>query len=224
VILPSTKAKLPYDAIKDFAPVTLIDSADYVLVMHPSMPVRSVKDLIAAARARPGQITFASAGNLSVAHLAGEFFRQHAGVDMIHVAFKGGGPAVIATLSGETTLYFGGPSVVQQSKAGKLRAIATTGAKRSKIFPELPPIAETLPGYEIAQWVGLLAPAGTPREVISQLHTTMSKAIATPKVTQQFVQAGSQTVGNTPEEFATHIRTEIAKWERVVRGLKVAWD
>lgn len=224
VILPSTKVKLPYDAIKDFAPVTLIDSADYVLVMHPSMPVRSVKDLIAAARARPGQITFASAGNLSVAHLAGEFFRQHAGVDMIHVAFKGGGPAVIATLSGETALYFGGPSVVQQSKAGKLRAIATTGAKRSKIFPELPPIAETLPGYEIAQWVGLLAPAGTPREVISQLHTTMSKAIATPKVTQQFVQAGSQTVGNTPEEFATHIRTEIAKWERVVRGLKVALD
>ena len=221
VILPSTKVKLPYDAIKDFTPVTLIDSADYVLVTHPSMPVRSVKDLIAAAKARPGQIVFASAGNLSVAHLAGEFFKQQAGVDLIHVAYKGGGPAVIATLSGETALYFGGPSVVQQSRAGKLRAIATTGAIRSKIFPELPSIGETLPGYAIAQWVGLLAPAGTPRDIVTQLHSTVVKAINTPKAAQQFAQAGSQTVGNTPDEFALHIRSEIAKWERVVRGLKV---
>jgi tripartite-type tricarboxylate transporter receptor subunit TctC len=224
VILPSTKVKLPYDPIKDFAPVTLIDSADYVLVTHPSMPVRNVKDLIAAAKGKPGQIVFASAGNLSVAHLAGEFFKQHAGVDLIHVAYKGGGPAVIATVSGETQLYFGGPSVVQQSKVGKLRAIATTGAKRSRIFPELPPIADTLPGYEIAQWVGLMAPANTPREIVTLLHSTLVKAINTPKAAQQFAQAGSQVVGSTPEEFATHIRIEIAKWERVVRGLKVALD
>lgn len=223
-ILPATLTKLAYDAVKDFAPISLIDTADYALVVHPSMPVRTVSDLIAMAKRRPGQIAFASAGNLSVAHLAGEFFRQQAKIDIVHVPYKGGGPAVIATLSGETAIYFGGPSVVQQSKAGKLRAIATTGAKRSKIFPELPAIAETLPGYEIAQWVGVLAPANTPRDIVSIVHTTVVKAIGTAKVAQQFAAAGSQPVGNTPEEFAAHIKAEIAKWERVTKGFKVALE
>ena len=224
VILPATGAKLPYDAIKDFIPISLIDSADYALVVHPSMPVKSVKDLITAAQNRPGQIAFASAGNLSVAHLAGEFFRQQAGIDIAHVPYKGGGPAVIATLSGETAIYFGGPSVVQQSKAGKLRALATTGARRSKIFPELPAIAETLPGYAISQWVGLLAPASTPRELVALLHTTLVKAVNTPKVMQQFAAAGSQPVANSPDEFAAHIKSEIAKWSQVTKGFKVVLD
>ncbi len=223
-ILPATRAKLPYDAIRDFAPVSLIDSADYALVIHPSMPVKTVNDLITIAKSRPGQIAFASAGTLSVAHLAGEFFRQRAHVDIVHVPYKGGGPAVIATVSGETTIYFGGPSVVQQSHAGKLRAIATTGAKRSKIFPQLPAIAETLPGYEIAQWVGLLAPANTPRDILSTLHAALVKAIGTAKVTQQFAAAGSQPIANSPEEFAAHIKAEIAKWEIVTKGFKVALD
>ena len=223
-ILPSTHVKLPYDAIKDFAPISLIDSADYALVIHPSLPIKTVNDLIVIARSRPGQIAFASAGNLSVAHLAGEFFKQFANIDIVHVPYKGGGPAVIATLSGETAIYFGGPSVVHQSKAGKLRAIATTGAKRSKIFPQLPAIAETLPGYEIAQWVGVLAPASTPRDIVSILHTTIAKAIGTAKVTQQFAAAGSQPVGSSPEEFAAHIKAEIAKWENVVKGFKVPLD
>ncbi len=223
-ILPGTRAKLPYDAVKDFAPISLIDSADYALVVHPSLPVKTVRDLIGIARSRPGQIAFASAGNLSVAHLAGEFFRQQAQIDIIHVPYKGGGPAVIATLSGETAIYFGGPSVVHQSKAGKLRAIATTGAKRSKIFPDLPAIAETLPGYEIAQWVGLLAPANTPRDIISVLHATLVKAMGTTKVMQQFAAAGSQPIANTPEEFALHIKVEIAKWEKVTRGFKAVLD
>ncbi len=223
-ILPSTRVKLAYDAVKDFAPVSLIDSADYALVAHPSAPIRTVKDLIALAQSRPGQITFASAGNLSVAHLAGEFFKQFAKIDITHVPYKGGGPAVVATLSGETALYFGGPSVVHQSKAGKLRAIATTGAKRSKIFPELPAIAETLPGYEISQWVGVLAPAGTPRDIVTTIHTTFVKAINSAKVAQQFAAAGSQPVGNSPEEFAAHIKAEIAKWQKVMGGLKVQID
>jgi tripartite-type tricarboxylate transporter receptor subunit TctC len=223
-ILPGARAKLPYDAVKDFAPVSLIDSADYALVVHPSMPVKTVRDLIAAAKRSPGQIAFASAGNLSVAHLAGEFFKQQANIDITHVPYKGGGPAVIATLSGETAIYFGGPSVVQQSKVGKLRAIATTGAKRSKIFSELPAIAETLPGYEIAQWVGLLAPANTPRDIVSVLHATLVKAVSSAKVTQQFTAAGSQPVANTPEEFAAHIKAEIAKWEKVTRGFKAVLD
>ncbi len=223
-ILPGTRAKLPYDAVKDFAPISLIDSADYALVIHPSLPVKTVRDLIAVAKSRPGQIAFASAGNLSVAHLSGEFFRQQAGIDIVHVPYKGGGPAVIATLSGETAIYFGGPSVVHQSQAGKLRALATTGAKRSKLFPELPAIAETLPGYEIAQWVGLLAPANTPKDIIAAWHAAIVKAVATPRVTQQFMAAGSQPIANSPEEFAAHIKTEIAKWERVTRGFKVALD
>ncbi len=223
-ILPGTRAKLPYDAVKDFAPISLIDSADYALVIHPSMPAKTVKELIAVAKTRPGQIAFASAGNLSVAHLSGEFFRQQAGIDIVHVPYKGGGPAVIATLSGETAIYFGGPSVVHQSRAGKLRALATTGAKRSKLFPELPAIAETLPGYEIAQWVGLLAPANTPKDIITTWHAAIVKAVATPKVTQQFIAAGSQPIANSPDEFAAHIKTEIAKWERVTTGFKVALD
>jgi len=220
-ILPGAYSKLPYDAVRDFAPISLIDSAAYALVMHPSLPVRSVKDLIVIARNRPGQITFASAGNLSVGHLAGEFFKQFAKVDITHVAYKGGGPAVIATVSGETALYFGGPSVVQQAKAGRLRAVATTGAKRSKVFPDLPTIAETLPGYEIAQWVGVLAPAATPRELVLNLHATIVKAVGTAKVTQQFADVGSERIGNSPDEFAAHIKTEIAKWGKVIKGSNV---
>jgi len=220
-ILPAAYSKLPYDALKDFAPVTLVDSADYVLVVHPSLPVRSVKDMIALARSKPGQITFASAGNLSVGHMAGELFKHYAKVDMTHIAYKGGGPAVIATVSGETAIYFGGPSVVQQSKAGQLRAVAATGTRRSRVFPELPTIGETLPGYAIAQWVGVLAPAGTPRDIVSVLHATFAKVLTSPKVTEQFTNAGSERIASTPEEFSAHIRAEIAKWQKVLKGYGV---
>ena len=220
-ILPAAYPKLPYDALKDFAPITLVDSAAYVLVVHPSLPVRSVKDMIALARSKPGQITFASAGNLSVGHMAAELFKHHAKVDMTHVPYKGGGPAVIATVSGETVLYFGGVSIVEQSRAGKLRAIASTGMKRSRVFPELPTISETLPGYSIAQWVGVLAPAGTPRDIVSTLHATFAKVLTSPKVTEQFTHAGSERIASTPEEFSAHIRTEIDKWTKVLKGSRV---
>jgi tripartite-type tricarboxylate transporter receptor subunit TctC len=220
-ILPGAGAKLPYDAIKDFAPVTLVDSADYVLVVHPSLPVKTVRDLIALARDQPGQITFASAGNLSVGHMAGELFKHYAKVDMTHVAYKGGGPAVVATVSGETSLYFGGTSIVQQSKAGKLRAVASTGTRRSRVFPDLPTVGETLPGYAIAQWVGVLAPAGTPRETVTILHAALAKALLSPKVTDQFTQGGTERIASTPEEFAAHLRTEIAKWQQVLKGSRV---
>lgn len=220
-ILPAAYPKLPYDALKDFAPVTLVDSADYVLVVHPSLPVRSVKDMIALARGKPGQITFASAGNLSVGHMAGELFKHYAKVDMTHIAYKGGGPAVVATVSGETALYFGGPSVVQQSKAGRLRAVASTGTKRSRVFPELPTVGDFLPGYAIAQWVGILAPAATPREIVAGLHATIAKVLVSPKVTEQFTKAGSERIASTPEEFSAHIRAEIAKWRTVLKGYNV---
>ena len=224
-ILPGAYSKLSYDAVKDFAPISQIISSDYVLVVHPSMPVKSIKDLIAIAKNRPGQVTFASAGNLSVAHLAGEFFKQFAKVDIVHVAYTGGGPAVISVMSGDTALYFGDTSgVVHQVKAGRLRAIATTGTKRRQIFPDAPTIAETLPGYEIAQWAGVLAPAGTPGDIVSRLHTTIVKAVGTAKVAQQFAVIGFDLVGSSPEEFAAKIKADVAKWGRVVKASGVSLE
>ena len=220
-ILPGAGAKLPYDAVKDFAPITLVDSAAYVLVVHPSLPVRTVRDMITLARGKPGQIVFASAGNLSVGHMAAELFKHHAKVDMTHVPYKGGGPAVVATVSGETQVYFGGVSIVEQSKAGKLRAVASTGTKRSHVFPGLPTVGETLPGYSIAQWVGLMAPAATPREIVTAVHAATVKVLTSPRVTEQFANAGTERIAGTPEEFAVHIRTEIAKWREVLKDGKV---
>jgi tripartite-type tricarboxylate transporter receptor subunit TctC len=223
-ILPGAGVKLPYDPIKDFVPVTLVDSADYVMVVHPSLPAKTVRDMVALARRQPGQLTFASAGNFSVGHMAAELLKHHAKLDMTHVPYKGGGPAVVATVSGETSLYFGGTSIVQQAKAGKLRAIASTGTKRSKVFPDLPTVGETLPGYAIAQWVGVLAPAGTPRETVAALHATFAKVLTSPKVTDQFTKAGTERIASTPEEFAAHIKAEIAKWQQVLKGRKLAQE
>lgn len=218
-ILPGAYSKLPYDAVKDFAPISLIDSADYALVLHPSMPVKSVKDLIALARSKPAQITFASAGNLSVGHLAGEFFKQFAKVDMVHVAYKGGGPAVVGTITGEVSVYFGsGPAVVPHVKSGKLRAVATSGAKRSKTLPGLPTVGETLPGHEAVQWFGFLAPAGTPGDIVSKLHGVIVKAVGTRKVAEQLEAVGTDPLSNSPQQFAAHIRAEIAKWGKVVKA------
>lgn len=223
-IIPGAYPKLPYDSVKDFAPISLVADSDYVLSVHPSLPVRSVKELIALARARPGQIAFASTGNLGGPHLAGELFKQLARVDMVHVAYKGGGPATTSILSGETSLIFGSaPTVLPHAKVGRLRLVATTGPKRSRTLPELPTVSETLPGHEVTQWYGILAPAGTPREIISKLHAEIVKALANPKITQQLERLGADARTTTPEQFAAHIKTEIAKWSKVVKssGIKV---
>lgn len=223
-IIPAAYSKLPYDPVKDFAPVSLVAETDYVLTVHPSLPVRSVPQLIALARARPGQIVFASTGNLGGPHLAGELFKQLAKVDMVHVAYKGGGAATTSILSGETSLIFGsGPTVVPHARAGRLHLIATTGASRSKILPELPTVAETLPGHEVTQWYGILVPAGTSAEIISKLNAEIVKALATPKFAQQLQRLGADARTTTPAEFAAHIKAEIAKWGKVVKtsGIKV---
>ncbi|HYC47189.1 MAG TPA: tripartite tricarboxylate transporter substrate binding protein [Burkholderiales bacterium] len=224
-ILPSAYSKLPYDAIKDFAPISLVAQTDYILTVHPSLPVKSVKDLIALARARPGQIVYASTGNLGGPHLAGELFKQLAKVNMVHVPYKGGGPATTAILSGETSLIFGsGPTVVPHANAGRLRMIATTGAARSRMLPQLPRVGEVLPGHEVTQWYGILAPAGTPQDIIARLHDEIAKATKSPKVVQQFAAAGADAVSNTPEQFAAHIRAEIAKWGKVVKSAGLRLD
>ena len=224
-IIPGSYAKLSYDAVRDFAPISLVAESDYILAVHPSMPVKSVQDLIALARARPGQIAFASTGNLGGPHLAGELFKQLAKVTMIHVPYKGGGPATTAILSGETSLIFGsGPTVVPHARTGRLRLVATTGAKRSKTLPELPTVGDTLPGHEVTQWYGILAPAGTPSDIVAKLNSEIVKAVRNPKVVQQLAASGADAVSNTPEQFAAHIKAEIAKWGKVVKTSGVPLD
>lgn len=218
-IIPAAYAKLPYDSVKDFAPISLVALTDYVLAVHPSLPVKSVKDLVNLARTRPGQIGFASTGYLGGPHLAGELFKQLANVNMVHVPYKGGGPATTSILGGETALIFGtGPTVVPHANAGRLRLIATTGAKRSTTLPNLPTVGDTLPGHEVTQWYGILTPAGTPPEIVSRLSSEIAKAVRNPAVAQQFTRLGATASASKPEEFAAHIKAEIAKWGKVVKS------
>lgn len=222
-ILPAAIAKLPYDPIRGFQPISLIATSDYVLTVHPSLPVRSVKDLLALARAKPGALTYASSGNLGAPHLAGELINLLAKVKLLHVPYKGNGPAAIAVMTGESTMMFGsGPSVVPHMKTGKMRALATTGKKRS--MPDLPAMIEILPGYDVTQWYGILAPAGVPRDIVELLQREIARAIANPKVAQLFVNLGTQPVSNTPEEFASFIKAETDKWGKVIRSANITAD
>ena len=219
VIFPHTFSKLSYDPIRDLAPISLVASSEYILAVHPSLPVRTVKELIAFARARPGAIAFSSSGNFGLPHLAGELLKSQANIDMLHVPYKGGGPAATAILSGEVALMFGtGPTVVPHARAGRLRLVAIAAAKRSKTMPELPTVAETLPGVEVSAWYGLMAPAGTPKEIIARLNAETVKAIATPKVAQQIANSGAEPISSTPEEFAAYIKLEHARWGKAVKA------
>lgn len=214
-MLPAA-SKVPYDVNRDFDPVSLVATTDYILAIHPTLPARSMGDLIALARKRPGELTYASSGNFSAPHLAGELLNLAQRVNLVHVPFKGTGPAAVATLSGETTMMFGtGPSVVPHLQSGKLRALATTGLKRS--LPEKPTINETVPGYEVTQWYGILVPAGTPREIVDRLNQEIVRSVATPKVAQVLASIGTVPVTNSPKEFRTFIRSESEKWTRVIR-------
>jgi tripartite-type tricarboxylate transporter receptor subunit TctC len=222
-ILPAAVAKLPYDPIKGFNPVSLIATSDYVLTVHPSLPAHSLKELLALARSKPGQLSYASSGSLGAPHLAGELINQLAKVKMLHVPYKGNGPAAVAVMTGETTMLFGsGPSVVPHVKTGKLRALATTGKKRS--MPGLPAVAELLPGYEVTQWYGILVPAGVPKDIIERLHREIARAIANPKISQLFVNLGTQPVSNSPEEFTAFIKAETEKWGKVIRSANITAD
>ena len=206
----------------DLTPVTLVSSSDYVLAVHPSLPVRTVRDLIVLAKAKPGQLAFSSSGQSGIPHLAGELFKLRANVDMLHVPYKGGGPAALAILSGEVSLMFGtGPTVVPYSKAGKLLLIATASEKRSKSLPELPTVGETLPGIVVSAWYGMQVPAGTPKEIVSRLHADIVKAVATEKVSRGIIASGLEPVTNTPEQFAAYIREQTVTWGRVVRAARI---
>jgi tripartite-type tricarboxylate transporter receptor subunit TctC len=218
-MLPSATS-VPYVALRDFIPISLTALTDYTLTVHPSLPVRNIKDLVALARKRPGELTYASSGNFSGPHLSGELLNLSANIKLLHVPYKGTGPAAIAVMAGETTMMFGtGPSVVPHMKSGKLVGLATTGAKRSN--PDLPTFGEFLPGYEVTQWYGLLVPTGTPKEIVDRLHTETVRAIASPKVSQVLTNLGTTPTTNSPEEFRNFIKSESDKWGKVIKSAKI---
>ena len=213
----SLYAKLPYDTISDFAPIARIGISNYVLVSHPSLPVRNVKEVVHLAKMRPGQITWSSGG--SVSQLAAELFKRTAGIDVVIVPYKGNALAVAATLSGEVSLIFGG--IAQSTpliKAGRLRAIAVSGTRRSQGMPEVPTVAESgVPGFEAGSWYGLLAPAATPRPIVERLNREVVRIVQLPEVRERLAAEAFEIPGDTPEQFAAHIRSDVAKWAKVVK-------
>ena len=220
-ITPASGIELRFDPVRDFQPVSLLATADYILTVHPSLPVRSVTELLALARAKPGALNYASSGSISGPHLSGELLNLLGKVRMTHVPYKGNGPAAVALLSGEAAIMFGRGSVLPHIEAGKLRGIATTAAKRST--PGLPTIAETLPGYEILQWYGVLVPANTPRDIVARLNREIAVALAKPKVAQAYAGFGVEPAPGTPEAFAALMKAETVRYASLIKaaGIKV---
>jgi tripartite-type tricarboxylate transporter receptor subunit TctC len=223
VINASLYKSVPYDPIKDFAPITLGITVPNILVVHPSVPANSTKDLIAFAKAKPGAVTFASAGNGTSGHLALELFRMSAGVDVIHVPYKGGGPALAEVLAGQVQALFSiALAAAPQIRAGRVRALAITSAKRSPVSPDLPTVAESgLPGFEVIGWFGWLAPAATPKPIVNRLHAEIVRALKLPDVRERLLSQSTEPVGNTPAEFAAFIKSEHAKWGKLIRAANI---
>jgi len=224
-ITPAVYSKLPYDPVKDFAPISLVAQAPFLLLTHPSLPVRSVKDLLALARAKPAMLDCGSAGHGSSTHMAYELFRTMAGVNIAHIPYKGTGPALIDAMAGQVHMLFGNVlSSLTHVKTGRLRALAVTTAKRSMVLPDLPTVSESgVPGYENSTWFGLLAPAGTPAAVLNKLNAELVKASQSPDIVDRLAPDGGEPVGSTPEQFGRHLALEIARWRKVVKdaGMKV---
>jgi tripartite-type tricarboxylate transporter receptor subunit TctC len=212
--------KMPYDTVKDFAPITLVASVPNIVVVNPSVPAKSIKELLALAKSKPGQLSFASSGNGSSIHLSGELFKSMAGVDMLHVPYKGSGPAVADLVGGQVNLMFDNmPSSLPHVKSGRLRAIAVTSAKRSPAAPDLPTIAESgVPGYEAVAWFGVLAPAATPPAIVKKLNAEIIKVLKSPDVAERLSSQGAEPVSNTPEQFSAYIKSEMAKWAKVIKA------
>ena len=219
-INPSLQPKVPYDAIRDFVPISQLVSGQYFVTLHPAVPAKSVKELIALAKRRPGEIIYGSTGNGSATHLAGVLFQLLSGTQFTHVPYKGGGPASTALLGGEIALVFNATSTVMSHvKSGALRAVAVTGGKRLLQLPEIPTVAEAgLAGFEVTGWYLVLAPAGTPREIVEKLSGEISRVVRQPAVLERLAALGTEPVGSTPEQTAAFLRKEIDKWTRVVKA------
>jgi tripartite-type tricarboxylate transporter receptor subunit TctC len=224
VINPYLYRKVTYDAIKDFTPIVQFVAVPLMMASHVSFPATSVKDLIENAKARPGQINYGSGGSGSSSHLAMELFKSMAGVDLVHVPYKGVGPMITDMLAGQVRLTISSAVPLSpQVKIGKLRGLAVTGPKRSPSFPDLPAIAETVRGYEVVNWFGLVAPAGTPEAVVARVNKELNAALLSPALKERLASQGADAVGGTPEDFGRIIRADYAKWGRVVKasGAKV---
>ena len=223
VISPFVYSKLAYDPARDLTPITLAATSWFFLVTHPALPVTSLKELIALAKAKPDQLAFSSAGNASPSHLAGALLQSSAGIRLIHVPYKGGVPSIAAVIAGETQVAVESPPpIVPQVKAGKLRALGAARANRSPLLPEVPTVSEAgLPGFEVGSWYGFHAPAGTPKAIINKLHAEMVKAMNTPELRERFAGVGAETIANTPAQYGAFVQSEFKKWGQVIRAAGV---
>jgi tripartite-type tricarboxylate transporter receptor subunit TctC len=219
-------SKVSYDAVKDFAPVAEIAEAQGVLVVNPKIEAKTVKELIALAKTKPGTMSYASAGNGTAPHIAGELLKQQAGIEILHVPYKGSGPAMTDTLAGTTQIMF--PSLVAAGphlKSGKLRALAVTGSKRSPLYPQLPTIAESgVAGFEITQWYGFFAPAKTPRDIVDKLNKEIVAIMKDPDTAKKFADQGADIVTGSPEDFGKLVQSELAKWSKFIKEAKITAD
>ncbi len=219
---PSLYSKLDFDPVKDFAAVTQIVTVPYLLVVPASSPIQSLNDFIAAAKAKPGTLTFGSAGNGSSNHLAGELLAGSIGAPLVHVPYKGSAPALTDLLGGQLSFMFDTINTsTQYVKTGRLRVLGVGTSKRSKIMPEVAPIADTVPGFEAVTWIGLLAPAGTPKEIVARMQREIEKIVNLPEIQERLSASGAEPVASTPEQFGAYITSEVAKWDRVVKQAKI---
>jgi tripartite-type tricarboxylate transporter receptor subunit TctC len=216
--------KLPYDLVKDFAPISLLASAPYFMVVHPSVAATSVKELIALAKSKPGTLSYGSAGSGSAPHLATEVFKSMTGIDLLHVPYKGTTPALTDTMAGQIQLtVLVAPLVLPAVRAGKVRALGVTSSRRSALAPEIPTVAETVPGYEWSGWYGLTAPAKTPANIIARLNAEQNQAIKDANFKERLAGVGAEPIGSTPEEYGAHIRAQLAKMRLAIKlaGVRV---
>ncbi|HSQ05968.1 MAG TPA: tripartite tricarboxylate transporter substrate binding protein, partial [Burkholderiales bacterium] len=221
-IAPNLHKKLPYDPLRDLAPISRVGWSQLVLVVHPGLPVKTTADLINLAKSKPGSINFASAGIGSTAHLAGEYFKHLANVNIVHVPYKGAGPAMTDLMGGQVQMLITGYSAASTHiNSGKLRALAVTGAKRLRAVPDLPTIGETVPGYEVTSWYGFLAPARTPQPIIARLHKEIAAVVKRPDVIERLITLGIEPEGNTPAEFKAQIAREVGTWSKVIKAANV---
>ena len=219
---PSLYARMPFDPVKDLAPISMVAGSPMILVVNPSVPAGSVKELIALAKAKPGSINVANSGNGSTAHLAAELFKSMAGVSLVQIPYKGAGPALADVVGGQVQMMITGvSSTLPFVKTGKLKALGVSSEKRLALMPELPTIAESVPGYEVTTWYGVLAPAGTPKPIIAILHSALVKLMNMPDTQERMASLGAGAMTDTPEQFANRIRSETGKWAQVVKSAGV---
>jgi len=219
---PFLVKNMPFDPLKDFVPIAHVLDAEGLLVVNPGLPVKTVPELIAYGKANPGKLSYASAGLGTTSHLAGELFKSLSGIDMVHVPYKGNSPAITDVMGGQVQLIFATmPTVIQQAKSGRLRMIATLGNARAKATPDVPTIAETLPGFDVANWIGMFAPAGTPREIVDRLNAEIQKIMRSPDVESRLEAEGAKFIPTTPESFAAFQKSESAKWAAAIKAANI---